>query len=323
MDSKYVDKVNQAIAAILENKKIEATVLNQSITKSQKESNKTGLELAAARLQEIDNDISLEKIEKMTVKEFINYSRSKDIAIEDLFKIVEGNRKEEYKVEKDNEYKEEKPTSSSKKISAEAAKKIAMDKVGGGKITEFELDDDEYEVEIEYNGKEYEMEIDIYTGEIKEYKVEKDDDYKEEKPTSPSKKISAEAAKKIAMDKVGGGKITEFELDDDEYEVEIEYNGKEYEMEIDIYTGEIKEYKVEKDDDYKEEKPTNPSKKKISVDAAKKIAMDKVGGGKITEFEIDDDEYEIEIEYNGKEYELEIDIYTGEILDFEVEDMDD
>lgn len=35
---------------------------------------------------------------------------------------------------------------------------------------------------------------------------------------------------------------------------------------------------------------------------------------------MDDDEYEIEIKFNGKEYEIEIDIYTGKILEFEVDD---
>ena len=36
--------------------------------------------------------------------------------------------------------------------------------------------------------------------------------------------------------------------------------------------------------------------------------------------ELDDDEYEIEIEAKGKEYDIEIDAYTGKVLNFEVED---
>ena len=46
------------------------------------------------------------------------------------------------------------------------------------------------------------------------------------------------------------------------------------------------------------------------------------GGGRITEFEWDDDEYEIEIIKDGMEYEIEIHAYTGRVLDFEVEDDD-
>ena len=62
------------------------------------------------------------------------------------------------------------------------------------------------------------------------------------------------------------------------------------------------------------------SRERISPDQAKAIALGLTGGGIITEFELDDDEYEIEIESNGKEYEIEIDAYTGKVLDFEVED---
>ena len=61
---------------------------------------------------------------------------------------------------------------------------------------------------------------------------------------------------------------------------------------------------------------------RISADKAKSIALELTGGGKIIEFELDDDEYEIEIISNGKEYEIEIDAYTGKVLDFEVEDDD-
>lgn len=61
---------------------------------------------------------------------------------------------------------------------------------------------------------------------------------------------------------------------------------------------------------------------RISADKAKSIALELTGGGKITEFELDDHEYEIEIKANGKEYEIEIHAITGKVLEFEVEDDD-
>ena len=69
-------------------------------------------------------------------------------------------------------------------------------------------------------------------------------------------------------------------------------------------------------------KSHHASRERISADEAKAIALELTGGGRITDFELDDDEYEIEIRANGKEYEIEIDAYTGKVLDFDVEDDD-
>lgn len=205
---------------------------------------------------------------------------------------------------------------SKSRISTDKAKSIALNKVGGGKVTDFEYDDGKYEVEVKYNGYEYEMDINAYTGKISDYEVDKDDDYR--KPTTSTKKtstkssrISSDKAKEIALNRVGGGKVTDFEYDDGEYEIEIKYNGKEYELEINAYSGKITDFEVDDDDDYKK------SSTRISSDKAKQIALARVGGGKVTDFEYDDGEYEIEIKFNGSEYEIEMDAYTGTILEFE------
>jgi uncharacterized membrane protein YkoI len=112
----------------------------------------------------------------------------------------------------------------------------------------------------------------------------------------------------------------DFELDDDEYEVEIHANGKEYEMTIDAYTGKITEFEV--DDQDNKSVLTTQKKTRITSEQAKKIALGKVYGT-IVDFELDDDEYEVEIHANGKEYEMSIDAYTGKITEFEVDDFDD
>ena len=232
-------------------------------------------------------------------------------------------------------------TATKTRISSEQAKKIALTKVNG-LIVDFELDDDEYEVEIHADGNEYEMTVDAYTGKITEFEVEEG-----HKTTMASTKttvatnatattskslasvkkartanrtqITSEQAKKIALGKVYGT-IVDFELDDDEYEVEIHANGKEYEMTIDAYTGKITEFEV--DDQDNKSVLTTQKKTRITREQAKKIALGKVYGT-IVDFELDDDEYEVEIHANGKEYEMSIDAYTGKITEFEVDDFDD
>jgi uncharacterized membrane protein YkoI len=270
VDNKLVDKVNRAIKAMLENKQIEATILNQAIAKADRgDEKRTGVQLAAQRLQEIDGNLTAEQIGSMTVKELIHYSKENNIPIENLFKVAAGDL--------------DQATQSKPMISREDAERIALERVNG-EIIKVELDDlhdddgPEYEIEILSDGVKYEFEIDAYTGEIRDLDRDDDDhdddrhDYDDgddddrdddnddnHRSTSTSKskqqsskaskgKISAERAKAIALELTGEGKITEFELDDDEYEIEIKAKGKEYDIEIDAYTGKVLKFEVEDDD---------------------------------------------------------------------------
>lgn len=65
-------------------------------------------------------------------------------------------------------------------------------------------------------------------------------------------RITFEEARKIALDRTGGGEIVEIEKDYDDgmpiYEVEIIDNDNEYDVEIDAHTGDIIEYKVKSHD---------------------------------------------------------------------------
>jgi len=90
MDSRLVDKVNRAIAAMLENKQIEATILNQAIARGNRDQKQTGVQLAAQRLEEIDVYLTAEQIGSMTVKELIHYSKENNLPIENLFKVAAG-----------------------------------------------------------------------------------------------------------------------------------------------------------------------------------------------------------------------------------------
>lgn len=359
VDSRLVNKVNQAIQAMLENKQIEATILNQAIASSDRDANQTGVQLAAKRIQEMDERLTAEEIESMTVKELIQYSNKNNIAIESLFRVVAGNINES--------------TSSGAVISREKAKEIALAQVNG-EIIKIELDDlhddddPEYEIKILADGVIYEIEIDAYTGRV--VKFERDDDDDSEPGRKNNNLITEEEASRIALE-LADGEIVKLKLDDDddddddpEYEIKVNKDGVIYEIKIDARTGEVEEFEIDDDDDdyrstsaqkqqsksetnktqqpvqtHKPEQTQQPastqqpkqtqqpkshhaSRERISADEAKAIALELTGGGRITDFELDDDEYEIEIRANGKEYEIEIDAYTGKVLDFDVEDDD-
>ena len=76
------------------------------------------------------------------------------------------------------------------------------------------------------------------------------------------------------------------------------------------------------DDDYDDDDDKNVNNERIGEAKAKEIALGLVNGN-IVDFDSDDDEYEIEIIAGGYEYNIEIDAYTGEVLKFKKDDLDD
>lgn len=139
----------------------------------------------------------------------------------------------------------------------------------------------------------------------------------------PQARLSVAEVRRIALGETGGGVIMELEYDEDdrEYEIVIFHNGYEYELEIDAFTGRIKDMDVDELDDDEEEISRGDF---IGVERAKEIALARIGGGHIEEIELDEDDgrwiYEIEAIYNGEEYDLEIDARTGSIVSFERDD---
>ena len=154
-------------------------------------------------------------------------------------------------------------------------------------------------------------------------------------------KISADKAKEIALNHAGVLKedatFLRAEKDSENgkavYEVEFySKDKKEYDYEIDANTGEILSY----DYDAESASPAqNGGEQSAAADVteitenkAKEIALAKVPGAtaeNIREFkkEFDDDreEYDGKIVYNNMEYEFEIDAKTGEIINWEEENM--
>ncbi len=261
-----VDRLNAAIAAYLENKQIEATIVNQSI--AEEYDAKTGRELFALRISELDDDLDYQQLSQFSLNQLVDFADARNIDPEVLFSKMLRTKE----VKRDYQ----------QFIGEAKAKEIALGLING-KIVEFELDDDdddgddnpEYEIKIVADGYEYEIELDAYTGRVLEFERDDlDDDDRDDnksnkaakssnssktnKPvqnvqkhqTTTAKKqvIGAARAKEIALGKVKG-RIVEFELDDGKYEIEIVGNGYEYEIEIDAYSGKIVEFERDDYDD--------------------------------------------------------------------------
>ena len=144
------------------------------------------------------------------------------------------------------------------------------------------------------------------------------------------KKITYNKAKKIALQAAGGGHITQINLERDNgvyvYDIEIIRGNYEYDFEIDAYTGNIREQSKEPLDynHYNQSPNTNNKNGKVIGNAkAKQIAIDKVNDSKASihhfEYDAEDGTYEIELKNGFIEYSVEIDAYTGKILEFEKE----
>ena len=259
---------------LLENKQIEATILNQAIARGNRDQKQTGVQLAAQRLEEIDGDLTAEQIGSMTVKELIHYSKENNLPIENLFKVAAGDI--------------DGAIEGRAMISKEEAQKIALERVNG-QIIKVELDDlrdddgPEYEIKILSGEVKYELEIDAFTGEIRE--VEKDDDRDNDRDDDRDDDRHHDRYD---------------DIDDDDGRAD--YKGGDDSRKVSTSKKQAK----------------GSTREKISADQAKAIALELTGGGTIIEFEADD-EYEIEIKSKDKKYEIEIDAYTGKVLDFEVE----
>lgn len=182
-------------------------------------------------------------------------------------------------------------------LSLEEAKTIALSQINGV-IKKIEIGDNEYEIEIEKDGHLYELKIDQFT---KTIDVEYD-----------SRNISLEEEKNIALKQVNG-KIKGTEIENDEYTIYIEKDNYIYEIEIDKLNGCIVDVDKEK---------VKKNQKIISQDEAIKIAVNKVNGTvcKI-DYDIEDNEYEIEIKNNDKyHYEITIDAENGKVNSGEKDD---
>ena len=302
-------KVNEMIRAYLENKQIEATVLAGNF-KDSGEQNLTGREAAVGRLNELGVSLGMTELENMTLKELLEYYRAQDLDQEKIFQVLSSYT-----------YNSDQPKEGM--ISFEEAKSIALEKYPG-ELLKMELDDEEYEVKVLFNGVKHEIEIHAFTGAVKEVEVDDDDDDHDRGTATPQKlRITLEEARRIALGRVNGT-IVEEERDDDSYDFDIIYDGKKYEVEVHAFTGAVKEVEADDDDDDdNDDRGTSTQKKsRITLEEARRIALGRVNGT-IVEEERDDDSYDFDIIYDGKKYEVEVHAFTGAVKDVEVDDDDD
>lgn len=224
------------------------------------------------------------------------------------------------------------------------AKNIALKQVPGATATKLKLDTDDgimvYDIKLVKNGIEHEFHINAETGEISKYEIDNiaktvtTTQNNNQTPTTnqTATTITWEQAKKIALEKVPGGKTTKLELDRENgrmvYEIEVVKNGVEYDFEIDATTGKIIKYD-EENKNYKATQTntnqnTNSQKTMLTHDQIKTIALKRVPDAIVKDMELDEEKgtfiYEVELIKGHVEYKLEINAYTGEIYKCEVDD---
>lgn len=132
-------------------------------------------------------------------------------------------------------------------ISAEDAIAIGKEAVGGGELTQIEIDHDdatwECELEIVLDGRQHELDIDATTGEVTEH--EKDDDDDKDPTVDVTFPMTPEEAIEIALG-VEPGRVSGWDLDSDDgrvhYTIDIDRkNGDDdVEVEVDVETGETR-----------------------------------------------------------------------------------
>ena len=303
-------KVNEMIRAYLENKQIEATVLAGNF-KDSAEQNLTGREAAVGRLNELGVSLGVTELENMTLKELLEYYRAQDFDQEEIFQVLSSYT-----------YNSDQPKEGM--ISFEEAKSIALGKYPG-ELLKMELDDEEYEVKVLYNGVKHEIEIHAYSGEVIDVELDDNDDEDDRGTSTPQKsRITLEEARRIALGRINGT-IVEEERDDDSYDFDIRYDGRKYEVEVHAFTGAVKEIEVDDDDDDDDDDDrgaSTPQKSRITLEEARRIALGRINGT-IVEEERDDDSYDFDIRYDGKKYEIEVHALTGAVKEVEVDDDDD
>lgn len=130
------------------------------------------------------------------------------------------------------------------------AAEIALARAGGGEIVEVGIDFEDgertvYEFTILDATDKYGIDVDAATGAVVKYEREARPAASPAAGAAPG--LSPEQARKAALARTGGGRVTEFERDSRDdgrtvYEIEILDNGVEYELEIDAASGEILKY---------------------------------------------------------------------------------
>ncbi len=188
-------------------------------------------------------------------------------------------------------------------VPSKKAEEIAMQEVKGANVKEVELEHQNgeliYEVELEgTHDDDVEVDVNATTGKVVKVDDDRDDDNV-----------------KVQNNNVTSGTVAKAHDDhDDDDDINVKNN---------VSSEKVVKVNADRDDDDRVISQQAASSVKISKEQAISIAT-KDTPGKIVEIELDDDNhYEIEMIYDGKEVEMEISAINGKIIEKEIDDLDD
>lgn len=143
--------------------------------------------------------------------------------------------------------------------------------------------------------------------------------------------ISRSRCQKLALNKVKNAEVISIVDKTDDgmrvYKVRLRKGDKKYTLEYHASTGKLMEYEWE----IVAQPVTNTNNGNtdngyIGENKAKNIALDRVPGAQVVKIEFDTDDgkevYEIELIDSSFEYEIKIDATTGQIIEFDKDDLD-
>lgn len=211
-------------------------------------------------------------------------------------------------------------------ISMERAREIALEKTGGGSVTECELDYENgrkvYDIEIIDGYTKYKMEIGVTDSRVYDYSQKTYEAYGEK----GADEITAEKAKAAALERAGGGTVVKCKLDFENgrkvYEIDIVDGGTRYEMDVSAEDGKILKYQQKTVAEYD---ASVSGKADITAEKAREIALEKTGGGTVVECELDYEHgrkvYEFKIVNGRRKYEFDVCVTDSEIYDYRQEEI--
>lgn len=189
-----------------------------------------------------------------------------------------------------------------------------------------------YEVEFYANNTEYDYEIDATTSKILEVDHDMENQYKPGSNVTPGSQIAESQALEIALAHAGvqaaDTVYAQVKKDSDNgrqiYEVEFYAGNMEYDYEIDAATGKILDFDYDMEGRYVPENNITPGSG-VTEAQALQIALTHAGvqesNAVYTQVKKDSDDgrvvYDVEFYAGNMEYDYEIDVATGNILDFD------
>ncbi|MBQ4066132.1 MAG: PepSY domain-containing protein [Clostridia bacterium] len=230
-----------------------------------------------------------------------------------------------------------------RQINEDEAKNIAFEHFGlkaeDCTAVRLEYDDGNYEIEFISGGKEYDAEVDATSGRVREVDVDIDDNVNTSTNTTaltPAESTDTEASQELTEAEAVDIALSHFGVlrescdyiravyDRGEWDVEFVFDGKEYDAEVDAATGRVRETDVDVDDDNRGHSvQTNVPEAEIGADEAKRLAAEHFGlqveNCTFVKAERDGRKYEIEFYSGNTEYEAEVDAFSGEIIETDID----